>query len=175
MKALLKYILHNITARWLKKGDTIVCCAKIWSLRGRTSILLKIGENCERLGNIWQVFSNVGRTYFTLSVDRFLTSTTNKKKIKCDPGLRQVFFFVSVFFFLCFVLLLFFFLRFASKVEKKYHLVKIVPHRNCTDTCFSKMFYQHYSRLHNIASSNTSGILIRHWSKRITWKNIPQL
>ena len=132
----------------------------------RTSILLKIGENCERLGNIWQVFSNVGRTYFTLSVDRFLTSTTNKKN-QMRPGLKTSVFFLFLFFFLCFVLL-FFFLRFASKVEKKYHLVRIVPHRNCTDTCFSKMFYQHYSRLHNIASSNTSGILIRHWSKHIT-------
>ena len=158
----------------VKKRDTIVCCAKIWSLRGRTSILLKIGENCERFRNIWQVFSNVGRTYFTLSVDRFLNSTTNKKKIKCDPGFRQVFFFVSVFF-SCFVLL-FFFSQICNKGRKKY-LVRIVPHRNCTDTCFSKMFYQHYSRSrsHNIASSNTSGILIRHWSKRITWKNIPQL
>ena len=173
MKALLKYILHNITARWLKKRDTIVCCAKIWSLRGRTSILLKIGENCERLGNIWQVFSNVGRTYFTLSVDRFLTSTTNKKN-QMRPGLKtSVFFCFCFFFYVSFCC--FFFLRFASKVEKKYHLVRIVPHRNCTDTCFSKMFYQHYSRLHNIASSNTSGILIRHWSKHITWKNIPQL
>ena len=160
----------------VKKRDTIVCRAKIWSLRGRTSILLKIGENCKRLGNIWQVFSNVGLTYFTLSVDRFLTSTTNKKKIKCDPGLRQVFFFLFLFFlFPMFRFVVVFFPRFASKVEKKYHLVRIVPHRNCTDTCFSKMFYQHYSRLHNIASSNTSGILIRHWSKHITWKNIPQL
>ena len=98
MKLLFQYILHNITARWLKR-DMIVCGAKIWSLRGRTSILLKIGENCERLGNIWQVFSNVGRTYFTLSVERFLTSTTNKKKIKCDAGLRQVVFFCFCFFF----------------------------------------------------------------------------
>lgn len=132
----------------------------------RTSILLKIGENCERLGNIWQVFSNVGRTYFTLSVDRFLTSTTNKKN-QMRPGLKtSVFFCFCFFFYVSFCC--FFFLRFASKVEKKYHLVRIVPHRNCTDTCFSKMFYQHYSRSHNIASSNTSGILIRHWSKHIT-------
>ena len=118
MKLLFQYILHNITARWLKR-DMIVCGAKIWSLRGRTSILLKIGENCERLGNIWQVFSNVGRTYFTLSVDRFLTSTTNNKNSNATRALDKWFFFVSVFFFfLCFVLLLFFFLRFATKIEK---------------------------------------------------------
>ena len=117
MKALLKYILHNITARWLKKRDTIVCCAKIWSLRGRTSILLKIGENCERLGNIWQVFSNVGRTYFTLSVDRFLTSTTNKKN-QMRPGLKTSVFFLFLFFFLCFVLF-FFFPQICIKGRKK--------------------------------------------------------
>ena len=55
-------------------------------------------ENCERLGNIWQVFSNVGRTYFTLSVDRFLTSTTNNKNSNATRALDKWFFFVSVFF-----------------------------------------------------------------------------
>ena len=174
MKLLFQYILHNITARWLKR-DMIVCGAKIWSLRGRTSILLKIGENCERLGNIWQVFSNVGRTYFTLSVDRFLTSTTNNKNSNATRALDKWFFFVSVFFFPMFRFVVVFFSQICNKDRKKYHLVRIVPHRNCTDTCFSKMFYQYYSRSRNIALSNTSGILIRHWSKRITWKNIPQL
>ena len=85
------------------------------------------------------------------------------------PGLKtSVFFLFLFFFFPMFRFVVVFFPRFASKVDKKYHLVRIVPHRNCTDTCFSKMFYQYYSRSHNIASSNTSGILIRHWSKHIT-------
>ena len=171
MKLLFQYILHNITARWLKR-DMIVCGAKIWSLRGRTSILLKIGENCERLGSIWQVFSNVGRTYFTLSVDRFLTSTTNNKNSNATRALDKWFFFCFCFFSYVSFCCCFFFSDLQQR-SKKYHLVRIVPHRNCTDTCFSKMFYQYYSRSRNIALSNTSGILIRHWSKRITWKNIP--
>ena len=148
------------------------CGAKIWSLRGRTSILLKIGENCERLGSIWQVFSNDGRTYFTLSVDRFLTSTTNNKNSNATRALDK-WFFLFLSFFPMFRFVVVFFSQICNKDRKKYHLVRIVPHRNCTDTCFSKIFHQYYSRSRNIALSNTSGILIRHWSKRITWKNIP--
>ena len=87
------------------------------------------------------------------AICRQIFNFNNKqKKIKCDPGLRQVFFFCYCFFFPMFRFVVVFFPRFASKVEKKYHLVRIVPHRNCTDTCFSKMFYQYYSRSHNIAS-----------------------
>ena len=153
----------------------IVCCAKIWRLRGRTSILFedwrKLWATRKHLASFFKCWSHL----FYAICRQIFNFNNKQKKNQMRPGLETSVFFCFCFFFPMFGFFVVFFLRFASKVEKKYHLVRIVPHRNCTDTCFSKMFYQYYSRSHNIASSNTSGILIRHWSKRITWKNIPQL
>ena len=53
------------------------------------------------------------------AICRQIFNFNNKqKKIKCDPGLRQVFFFLFLFFFLCFVLL-FFFPQICIKGRKK--------------------------------------------------------
>ena len=58
-------VLHNMTAKWLKK-NMIVCFAKIWR-PPRTSRRLKTAK-------IWQVFQIGG----TLLVDRFFTKQTIK-------------------------------------------------------------------------------------------------
>ena len=58
-------VLHNMTAKWLKK-NMIVCFAKIWR-PPRTSRRLKTAK-------IWQVFQ-IGDT---LLVDRFFTKQTKK-------------------------------------------------------------------------------------------------
>ena len=59
-------VLNNMTAKWLKKKNMIVCFAKIWR-PPRTSRRLKTAK-------IWQVFQIGG----TLLVDRFFTKQTIK-------------------------------------------------------------------------------------------------